>query len=96
MNVLNYDGTLNGFEWHNESDVNDNDISYQGSHVCILWLTGDNDSGGNLLVNDQNGITEYKFQAGRGLIIEKDALHKVLHYSGKTTRRSLNFMFDWI
>jgi len=96
LNVLNYDGRQNGFEWHNESDLNDNDIKYDGSHVCILWLTGDVDRGGNLLVNDDNGITEYKFQPGHGLIIKKDNLHKVLHYDGSTTRRSLNFMFDWI
>lgn len=79
------------------------DDHHGGSYVCIVWLDGDEDAGGDLELWDprwwnprfaggtyQDSKHIIKFKPGTVIMMPATVWHSVTAYSGATMRRSLN------
>jgi hypothetical protein len=85
--------------------------SHKGSdHIGVLWITGDENMGGDLVIydpawrNPQKLIKEnlqtysnnklFPFKVGTLTIFPADVWHAIRNYCGKTERISLNFAIN--
>lgn len=85
--------------------------NHKGSdHIGVLWITGDEGMGGDLVIydpawrnpqklrNDNAQTYNYKkllpFKVGTLTIFPADVWHEIRHYCGKTERVSLNFAIN--
>jgi hypothetical protein len=93
MNFTKYTGVNNTFKWHNENGVNGEIIS-DYEYSCVFWLLGETNKGGDFKYIDGEGnINVVKLDPPGFMIINKDTLHSVENYLGKTHRVSFNFNF---
>lgn len=93
----------NNFEIHCDS--------HKGTdYIGVLWLTGDNDMGGDLVLYDPawrnpqrlrhddnqtcNLKQHFKFEVGTLTLFPADVWHEVTRYNGQSERISLNFAID--
>lgn len=86
INYTKHDPQIdNTFNWHD-------DIHRKGSILCILWIRGSVDCGGDLLVMDElANIERIKFKPNLLIIMENKFPHKVETYFGEDSRIALNF-----
>jgi hypothetical protein len=96
INYIKHTGTTNGFDWHNESGVGGIHNEVDDQFVCIIWLHGDTGCGGEFkFIHDEtNEITVVPFSPPGFMVISKNTLHAVDHYSGSNYRISLNLNFE--
>ena len=96
MNYIKRTRTSNGFDWHNESGVGGIHNEDDDQFVCIIWLHGDTGCGGEFkFIHDEtNEITVVPFSPPGFMVISKNTLHAVNHYSGANYRISLNLNFE--
>lgn len=95
VNYVRYDpGIYNGYGWHNEKGQGGSGSSMSGDWVGIIWISGEENHGGNLMILDSDEIQEIKFKPNTAIVIPSTMLHKVEHYYGVSDRISLNFTFD--
>lgn len=96
VNYTSFNEGINGYEWHNEQGIGGAATVMTGQWAGIIWLSGDENTGGNLSVLENNQILEIKFKPNILIIISADTFHRVEHYFGPSKRISLNFTFDII
>jgi hypothetical protein len=96
VNYITFDGTMNGYEWHNEQGVGGAGTNMTGAWAGIIWLAGNENSGGNLSILENDEVLEIKFKPNTAVVIASSTFHRVEHYYGSSSRISLNFTFDII
>ena len=86
----------NAFPWHDHTGQGFKEAAneQEGTYSGILWLAGNEDSGGSLEVMINNDITSINFLPGKFITIKNNIFHKVSHYYGNTTRISLIVAFE--
>ena len=87
-------GILNGYEWHNEKGIGGAANPTNGAYAGIVWISGDENQGGNLSVLINDNVEEVVFKLNTAIIMPSTMFHRVNHYYGSDTRVSLNFTFD--
>ena len=94
VNYTMFTGVINGYEWHNEQGIGGAGSTMTGNLAGIIWLSGDENSGGNLSVLENDEVVEIKFKPNTLILIDSSTFHRVEHYYGLSTRISLNFTFS--
>jgi hypothetical protein len=94
VNYTSFNGDINGYEWHNEQGIGGAATDMTGELAGIIWLSGDENSGGNLSVLENDEVVEIKFKPNTLILIDSSTFHRVEHYYGLSTRISLNFTFN--
>jgi hypothetical protein len=94
VNYTSFNGDINGYEWHNEQGIGGAATAMTGECAGIIWLSGDENSGGNLSVLENDEVVEIKFKPYTLILIDSSTFHRVEHYYGLSTRISLNFTFS--
>jgi hypothetical protein len=94
VNYTMFTGVINGYEWHNEQGIGGAGSTMTGNLAGIIWLSGDENSGGNLSVLENDEVAEIKFKPNTLIVIDSSTFHRVEHYYGISKRISLNFTFN--
>jgi hypothetical protein len=94
VNYTMFTGVINGYEWHNEQGIGGAGSTMTGNLAGIIWLSGDENSGGNLSVLENDEVVEIKFKPNTLIVIDSSTFHRVEHYYGISKRISLNFTFN--
>ena len=80
-------GTENYFDWHD-------DLHRKGKALGIMWLSGDEDCGGDFwYMDDESMMHSVKFEPSKLITIPRHWIHKVETYTGKKPRIALNFTY---
>jgi hypothetical protein len=96
VNYIAFDGIINEYEWHNEQGIGGAGSTMTGDLAGIIWLSGNENAGGNLSVIENDEVLEIKFKLNTLIIIDSSTFHRVEHYYGNSKRISLNFTFNKI
>ena len=96
INYIKYDKVMNGLDWHNEVGLGANkDTIVEDPYMGIIWIDGDSNCGGEFkFIHDiTNEIVLVPFNPPNLMIMTKETIHAINHYSSSKHRISLNFNF---
>ncbi len=101
LNITKYMGVINEVKWHNENgfsyDVPVPQIITKNPYLCLFWIKGKTDYGGEFrCINDTTGdLIIVPFNPPGFIVMTRDTIHSVTHYSSEEFRVSFNVDFDF-
>lgn len=99
LNITKFIGEGNECVWHSEGGISNglvDQIIAERQYLCLFWIRGEKNKGGAFrYLNDITGeLVEVLLNPPGFIIITKDTMHSVEHYSGSEYRVSFNIDFD--
>jgi hypothetical protein len=97
INYIKYNNTPNWLDWHNEMGLGphkENNV-VDDPYMCIIWIQGDKNSGGEFkyIHDETNEINVVSFEPPSLMVMKRETIHSVDHYSSENYRISLNLNF---